>query len=299
MITLQALRDSFMQSGSAKRLAPRTLELRRQQLDDHVIPILGPRVKAEDVTPQHIRLMIEVLCRRGLAGSTVRSCVSSASAIFAHGVRDLGALDRNPIRALERGDLPSGRRQSEPRYLSIEQVELLFAAMTIKFRPIASTCFWAGLRVTEALGLRWTDIDFEGKRINVPGSKSRASAASVPLLQELSAELRAHRARCADLSPEGLVFQTRTGRCPGRRNVHRAVSRAAVKVGLVRDGTEPVGVHDLRHSFAAFTIAGGLTLTETARLLRHANPGVTAAIYAGLTDDGVSILGAKLASIPR
>jgi integrase len=298
-MTVAGLRDSFLDSGGAKRLAPRTLELRRQQIDDHVVPILGSRTKATSVSTQHIRLMIEALCDRGMAGSTVRSCVSSASALFAHGVRDLGILDQNPVRALERGELPSGRRQSEPRYLTIEELKLLFGAMTDRYRPVAATCFWAALRVSEALDLRWMDIDFDRGRLSVRGSKTRASNAGVPLLAELSAELRAHRTRCAYPSADALVFQTRTGRSPGRRNVHRAVSRAAMKVGLSREGEEPVGVHDLRHSFAAFTIAGGLTLAETARLLRHANPGVTSAIYAGLTDEGVSTLGAKLAAISR
>jgi integrase len=60
-----------------------------------------------------------------------------------------------------------------------------------------------------------------------------------------------------------------------------------------------VGVHDLRHSFAAYALGGGLSLTETSRVLRHANPQVTATIYAGLSDDAVLALGDKLAAIGR
>lgn len=48
------------------------------------------------------------------------------------------------------------------------------------------------------------------------------------------------------------------------------------------DGREPVGVHDLRHSFVAVALAPGMTLPEAA-LARHANPRITATIYAGLT----------------
>ena len=39
-----------------------------------------------------------------------------------------------------------------------------------------------------------------------------------------------------------------------------------------------------------------MSLPETARLLRHANPQVTATVYAGLTDEQVTELGAKLAA---
>lgn len=38
----------------------------------------------------------------------------------------------------------------------------------------------------------------------------------------------------------------------------------------------------------------GLSLAEAARLLRHANPQITATIYAGLTDDAIASLGEKL-----
>ena len=49
-----------------------------------------------------------------------------------------------------------------------------------------------------------------------------------------------------------------------------------------------------RHSFVAVALAAGLTLPETAALARHANPRVTAAVYAGLTDTARAGLGPKL-----
>jgi hypothetical protein len=54
--------------------------------------------------------------------------------------------------------------------------------------------------------------------------------------------------------------------------------------GLNGEAPERVGVHDLRHSFVAVALAAGLTLPEAAALARHANPRVTATVYAGLTD---------------
>jgi integrase len=60
-------------------------------------------------------------------------------------------------------------------------------------------------------------------------------------------------------------------------------------------GREPVGVHDLRHSFVAVALAARLTLPEAAALARHANPRVAATVYAGLTDAPRAGLEAKLA----
>jgi integrase len=77
--------------------------------------------------------------------------------------------------------------------------------------------------------------------------------------------------------------------------VYRAVSRAAVKAGLVGAGDEPIGVHDLRHSASAFAFDAGLSVAEVARFLRHSNPSITLRTYAGLTDAAAARLGAKLA----
>jgi integrase len=178
------------------------------------------------------------------------------------------------------------------------------------FRPVAAACAYAGLRLSEALGLRWRDVDFAAGTLTVSAQlgpdgtrvplKTAASAATVPLLPKLAAELRAHRSRVAGqalarVQPDALVFTTLRGRPHGRRNVLRAVYAAGDAAGLNGEGRERVGVHDLRHSFVAVALAAGLTLPEAAALARHANPRVTATMYAGLSDPARAGLAAKLA----
>jgi|SRR5215213_3556401 len=52
-------------------------------------------------------------------------------------------------------------------------------------------------------------------------------------------------------------------------------------------------MHDLRHSFVATLLASGVSLPEAAALARHANPRVTAAVYAGLTEQSREQLAAS------
>lgn len=92
---------------------------------------------------------------------------------------------------------------------------------------------------------------------------------------------------------DALVFTTLRGKPHGRRNALRAVHAAGDAAGL-NDGREPVGLHDLRHSFVGLALAAGATLAETAGFARHANARVTAEVYAGLADDGREIATAKL-----
>jgi integrase len=60
------------------------------------------------------------------------------------------------------------------------------------------------------------------------------------------------------------------------------------------DGRQPVGLHDLRHSYVALALDAGASLAEVSALARHANAKVTAAVYAGLADGGREKAAAKL-----
>ena len=121
----------------------------------------------------------------------------------------------------------------------------------------------------------------------------------MPLLPALARELRAHRSRQAarDLhrvhAGRARVHDAR-GKPQSRRNALRAVHAAGDAAGLNGDGREPVGLHDLRHSFVALALASGASLAEAAALARHANARVTAQVYAGLTDDGRAKAAPKL-----
>ncbi len=182
--------------------------------------------------------------------------------------------------------------------------------MSDTFRPVAAVCAYAGLRLSEALGLCWRDVELDAGILSVTAQlgadgtrvplKTSASAATVPMLSVLADELRKHRSRIpAQMSnraqPDALVFVTANGKPQSRRNVLRSVYAAGDTAGLNGENREPVGVHDLRHSFVAIALAAGLTLPEAAALARHANPRVTATVYAGLTDQTRDQLGAKLA----
>ncbi len=267
-----------------------------------MLPSLGT-FKADDLRVQHVRKLIDKLKAKGQSGSAIKGTIASLSAALQHGERHLGTPTRNVTRDLGRGELPSNRRQSEPRYLSVGELEKLLAVMSDETRPIAATCFWGALRVSEALALRWTDVDFDAETISVveAATKTHASRAAIPMLPALARELRAHRERQRDagihrIAPGALVFQTADGKSVHRRNVLRAVNGAGVKAGLVGEGQELVGVHDLRHSLAANAFALGLPAPEVARLLRHSDARVTLTVYAGITDNAATALGGKLAS---
>lgn len=291
-VSLRELRDEFEQwaDGPASTLAASTAALYLDRLDRHVLRLLGAETKAASVTPAHLRAMIDRLRGERLSGSSVRGCVTACSALLKLGVRR-GLLEQNPARLLERGDRPSAKRRSEPRYLDRAGIDRLLAELGDEFRPVAAVCAFAGLRVSEALALRWSAVDLEGGMLDVPGTKTTASAAPVPMIAELVAELRAHRRRQASrgldrIRAGALVFQTRSGAPQHRRNTLRAVYAAGDAAGLNPPGVQRVGVHDLRHSCAGLLFAARVPAPTIAAVLRHSDVRVTLTTYAGLVESG-------------
>jgi integrase len=281
-----------------RRYSARTVVLYRQRLEQHVLPELGHRHVA-DVQLADVRRLVDRLGAGGLAPSTVTSVVGILSGLLRYAVKG-GQLERNPVRDLDRDDRPGTGRLTEPRYLGPDELEALFGRLGDTFGPIVAVCTYGGLRISEALGLRWRDVDLKAGTLTVSGQlgpdgqrvpvKTPASAATLELLPVLARELRAHRARVAGadlrrVHADALVFTTTRGRPQSRRNALRAVHKAGDAAGLNGDDREPVGLHDLRHSFAAAALER-LSLPEASFLLRHASVRVTAQVYAGLTDEG-------------
>jgi integrase len=290
-----------------RRYSARTVALYRQRLDDRILPELG-HLPAGEVRLADLRRLVDRLGAAGLAPTTATGTINIVSGLFRFGVKS-GVLERNPVRDLDRDDRPGTKRLTEPRYLTAAEIERLLARLTNTFRPIVALCAFAGLRISETLGLRWCDVDLTNGTITVTGQlgadrtrvpvKSSASAATVDLLPAVARELREHRARVAarDISrvhPDALVFMTARGKPQSRRNALRAVHRAGDAAGLNGNGRPPVGLHDLRHSLAAAALER-LSLPEASFLLRHASARVTAQVYAGLTDEARRKAAGKLA----
>ena len=287
-----------------RRYSQGTVDMYRQRLEAHVLERLGG-TRVDELSVDELRRMVDRLTRKGLAPSTVTSCVNITSGLMRYAVKR-GLAPHNPVRDLDRDDRPGTARQTEPRYLTAAELELLLRAMGETFRPVAAVCAYAGLRASEALGLRWADVDLKAGTITVSGqldrrggrleqTKTAASAATVPMLPALRRQLIEHRTRSGArglgrLQADQLVFVTATGRSHGRRNLLRAIQQAATRAGL-----EQLGTHDLRHSFVGLAFEHGLTPPEVSELARHANPRVTLTMYAGLTADGRERALAKLA----
>jgi integrase len=197
---------------------------------------------------------------------------------------ELIPYQHNPMSLVRVKD--SSKRQREPKALSVDEFRKVLESIPEPFRTMCIVAMCLGLRVSEILGLRWRDVDWNGLRLAVRQAyvygiqgdvKTLASHRWMPLDRSLAEKLRQHKTRLAPLakSDDWVFANPETGKpyWPGRIQENWLVP-AAEKAGIGR-----IGWHTFRHSHSTLLHALGVDLKVQQELLRHADVRTTMNIY--------------------
>lgn len=132
---------------------------------------------------------------------------------------------------------------------------------------------YTAARAGAILSLRWDQVDFEKRRIDLGGSGRQKRRAVVPLHPSLALALVI--AKEAALSPYVIEYG-------GRRvgSIKKGFKAACKNAGL-----EDVSPHVLRHTAASWMAEAGVPMVEIAQFLGHTNPSVTYRTYARFSPD--------------
>jgi integrase len=218
---------------------------------------------------------------------------------------------RNVVREVDRPKVD----RAEADYLTPAQLRSVLDALRgNRIEPLILLLASTGLRVGEALALRWSDVDLDAEppRLRVTGTvrrvagrvertapKSQRSRRTLPLSTAVVDSLRSWRKAQASerlragTSWEGdqpWVFTTESGRPLDQRNAARAYARALATAELAGI---PARFHVLRHSVASAMLANGAVSIRTAsEILGHSTTNLTADLYAHVAQDAkVTALG--------
>lgn len=170
-------------------------------------------------------------------------------------------------------DFPRVKRPHRlPVVLSQEEVVQFFDHVpSLRYRAALMVCYGAGLRVSEAVALKVSDIDSPRMLLRVEqgkGRKDRYAMLSPRLLQVLRLYWRAARP-----DPAGYLFPSwRTGRHLNASSLQQACHDAALRSGL----RKKITVHTLRHSFATHLLKNGTDIRVIQVLLGHERIDTTA-----------------------
>jgi len=152
-----------------------------------------------------------------------------------------------------------------PEVLSIEEVERLFHQVTNpKHRVFLMTVYATGLRVSEAVHLKVSDIDSDRMMIHVhqgKGKKDRYTILSHSLRNELKGYFKLYR-------PTNWLFYGRSLDTPiSRETGSRVYAKAKKCAGINKGG----GIHTLRHCFATHMLEMGFDLRTLQTILGHSD----------------------------
>jgi integrase len=207
--------------------------------------------------------------------------------------RKRGYVSRSPLDGLDEAERPRPK-VGAGRVLDEQQLAQLVAKAPNNYRAAVTLLAYSGLRLSEACGLRWSDVDLvegeltvrrqleagrgERQTAVVERLKSRASYRTVPIFPALERELVAlleDELAQGRGGPGNLVLSTRRGRPVSPRNVaQRGVMKAATNAALGH-----VTPQDLRRSFCSLAGRRGLDPVEAPQLTGH-SPEVWARYYA-------------------
>jgi integrase/recombinase XerD len=189
-------------------------------------------------------------------------------------------------------DFPRVKRASKlPVVLSQEEIMVFFDYIpTLKYRAALMVCYGAGLRVSEVVALKVSDIDSERMLIRVEqgkGGKDRYVMLSPRLLDALRTYWRATR-------PEDYLFPS--VRAGANRHMNPASLQQACREAALLSGLRKrVTVHTLRHSFATHLLENGTDVRIIQVLLGHSRIDTTAR-YTAVSPQ---VIGATISPLDR
>jgi integrase len=219
--------------------------------------------------------------------------------------------------AMWRGDIPTQRnpmelvtikgaskRQSKPRSLTVAEFQKFIVQLGEPFRTMALLCVCFGLRISECLALRWSDVDWLNGKLcvergivehNVDDVKTDESRKSLVIAADVLEVLKRWKQTTQFSAPTDWIFASpaQIGRLPWSYDqVWRMYQKAASDAGIAH-----VSTHTMRHSYRAWLDAVGTPIAVQQKLMRHADIRTTMNIYGDIVTDEMTVASGKVAGL--
>lgn len=261
-------------------------------LNRHLLPQFGKKPLTL-VTREEIKSFLFQKMNSGLSAATVRNIKACLSGLYTQALED-GHVQANPVsrlgRMLKAKDESLGKGISPLNAVELELYLEVCERKYLRYYPLFLTLARTGMRLGEALGLQWGDIDFAGQfievkrgwvenRITTPkNGKSRFVEMTPKLsstLKRLNVQRKEETLKRGWKAVPDWVFVNGDGKPidPGnlRGRVHYKICENA--------GLRRIRIHDLRHSYATIRISAGHNIADVSKQLGHSSIKITIDIY--------------------
>ena len=242
------------------------------------------KVNELNITVDEIREFIADLNSKNISARSQARIISGVKAFFKYLIIE-DYITNDPTMLIENPKI--GLKL--PEVLSVDEIELIISSIDLsskqgeRNRAILETLYSCGLRVTELINLKISNINFKEGYIKVigKGDKERLTPIGSNALKYISIyvnEVRVHQK--ISKNHEDFVFLNNRGSKLSRVMIFTLIKRIVDKVGIKKK----VSPHTFRHSFATHLIEGGADLRAVQEMLGHESI-TTTEIYTHLDRD--------------
>lgn len=282
LLTLQAFAEYWLKEILPGRdLAEKTKRSYADVCRRWVIPRWGHR-RLADLRRKDIERGLEALVNDGYRKGTVKQVKSLLSALFEEAIRE----DRVTVNVTRGARLPKLPESRVRRAMTPEQMTALIesTAGTRMHGPIVIG-LTTGMRISEILDLRWSDVDLDPDDPTVRVTRSKTDAgrrtlslteyAAGVLADQRKFNIRTARSSVGMWTDEGFVFPSVTGTRWDYANFLKMFHDACEEAGIGRDWVP----HEMRHTAASFLFSEGVRVTAVTEQLGHTNISTTYDLY--------------------
>ena len=275
-----------------------TYEAYNSYFEKHIKPYFAPlKLKIAEVTPKHIQNYIDKKVKEGMNSNSVRRHFVVINGAMQEALR----LDLIPYNPCDRIVLPKKKRFESKAYTSAEANQLLNCIKGEAIEPAVMLGLYLGLRRSEALGLRWKDIDFDTDTVKIRNTvvktysliemeqtKSYASRRDMHMTETLKTYLkRLRRKQTENKLRLGSEYIDDGHVCVwpnGKPLSPEYVSHRFAKI-LENNELPALRYHELRHTAGSLLIKGGQSIKEVQEYLGHERASTTLDTYIHLVGD--------------
>ncbi len=236
-----------------------------------------------DIHQEDIESFLAYLYELGLSANSQARILSGIKKFYAYLLQEK-LITENPTQLISS---PSIGRHI-PDILSYEEISSMIDTIDLsqpfghRNKAIIETMYGCGLRVSEVISLKISNIYFKDEFIRVigKGNKERLIPISQSIIKTLNLYLEGERVQQV-INPKhsDTVFINRRGNGLSRQMVFLIIKELAEKAGIKKN----IGPHTIRHSFATHLIEGGADLRAVQQMLGHSSISTTE-IYTHISD---------------
>jgi integrase/recombinase XerD len=242
------------------------------------------RIGPERVKLNHLKKFVEWLNERGVSPRTQARTISGIKSFYKYLLIE-DKISSDPTALLESPKI--GRKL--PDILSMEEIDKLIDAVDLekaegqRNKAMLETLYSCGLRVSELVNLKMTNLFFDQGFIKIEGKadKERLVPVSSRAIEEIEKYINGYRKNLKiHKDSENILFLNRRGKKLSRVMVFTIIKNLAEKINL----NKKISPHTFRHSFATHLINGGADLRAVQEMLGHESI-LTTEIYTHLDRD--------------